>query len=440
MVAKEINKRAPVKSKLLGLCLSYSIFMIVYNFSGWYAANTAGVGSFVFDFEHNMPFLSWMIIPYMSSGLLFIGLFFLCSYQDELVLFIKRIIFITIISGLFFILFPLRFSFIKPEIYSPFLSFFYQFLSTWDTNYNQAPSLHISYACLFWSVIRQKLVGKWKIVAGIWLLIMSISTLTIYQHHFIDILAAIFLVCITLLLFPGTKKRNTTIGILYFILSLSFSLIALLIYQYINRYGLLILWISLTLFLVGIAYIQSNSRFLKQKDGTIHLINKLVYFPYIISYKIMRRFFCKNAKIPVIEIFPQILVGAMLKSGQVAEFNIDRRTIVIDLSAELEENSTIRKITTYYSCPILDLGSAKKEAIESILHMLSKIYAGLKPTEKVYIHCSMGYSRSIYIATLFMSEQLDINTEDAIRFVRQQYPNAIFPHYLLNIGLKQQKI
>lgn len=433
MVAKEINKRATIKDKLWGLCISYVIFLILYNLSGWYASNTEGVGSFVFDFEHNIPFLPWMIVPYMSSGVLFIGVFFLCSYQDELVLLIKRINFITIVSGLFFILLPLRFSFIKPETDNPALGFLYQFLNTWDTNYNQAPSLHISYACIFWSVIRHKLTGKWKLTAGIWLLIMSISTLTIYQHHLIDIIAALLLVCITFLIFSDTKKRNHSIGIIYFILSISFSLIALLIYQYINSYGLLILWISVALFLVGIAYIHSNTRFLKRKDGSIHILNKIVYFPYIFTYKIIRLFFCKNAKHPITEIFPQIFVGAMVNSKQAAELNIDSRTIVIDLSAEMEENNSVRKQATYYSFPMLDIGTSSKEDIESILQLISKIYTDIKSDEKVYIHCLMGYSRSIFIATLFMRDQLNISTEEAIILVRKKYPNAIFPQYLLDL-------
>ena len=210
MVAKEMNDKATNKEKFFGLIFCYILFLIIYNFTGWYASNHSEAGSFVFGFEYDIPFLSWMIIPYLSSGLLFAVVFFLCSYRKDLRLLIKRISFITIASGLFFILFPLRFSFARPDVEFPVLNFFYEFLNTWDTNYNQAPSLHISYACMFWLVFCRELGGIWKIIAGIWLLMMGVSTLTIYQHHLIDIIAALFLVCATVVIFPDTKTKSNT--------------------------------------------------------------------------------------------------------------------------------------------------------------------------------------------------------------------------------------
>jgi membrane-associated phospholipid phosphatase len=212
MVAEEIKNKPTLKAKFLWLGISYIVFLIVYNLSGRYASNLTEVRSFVFQFEYHIPFLSWMIIPYMTSGLLFIVIFFLCSYREEFILLVKRINFITIVSGICFLVYPLRFSFVKPEVDSSFLHFFYQFLNVWDTNYNQAPSLHISYACVFWSVLRQELRGKWKGIAGIWLVIMGISTLTIYQHHLIDIIAALLLVCVTFIIFPGNRNYHKPDG------------------------------------------------------------------------------------------------------------------------------------------------------------------------------------------------------------------------------------
>ncbi|MDH6310519.1 protein-tyrosine phosphatase/membrane-associated phospholipid phosphatase [Dysgonomonas sp. PFB1-18] len=437
MVAKEIDGKATIRAKLGGLCLSYILFLIIYNFCGWYASNLEHVGSFVFRFENNIPFLAWMIVPYMSSGLFFALIFFMCSGQKELLLLTKRINFVTIVSGLFFIILPLKFTFTKPEIDSPILRFFFQFLNTWDTNYNQAPSLHISYACIFWSVLRKELYGKWKTIAAVWLLLMGISTLTVYQHHLIDIIAALLLICITLLLFPERKDRNYYIGIIYLITSILFAVTALLIYQYISGYGLILLWLSITLLLVGVAYVTSNHRFLKREDGTINILKKVIYLPYTAIYKAFRLFFCKNEKHPVTEIYPRVFLGPILNRKQADKFNINDKTIVIDLSAELEENKAIRQKATYYSFPILDIGVAEKEYIDSILKTLSVLYTNMDSDQKIYIHCLMGYSRSVFITTIFIRDLLNIDTPEAIDMVRKNYPYAIFPQYLLDLTIKK---
>lgn len=208
MDTKEIERKATLPEKVVSVCISYILFLALYGFSGWYASSLSEVGSFVFDFECHIPFLPWMIIPYMSSGAFFIGVFFLCSSHKQLLLFTLRTNLLTILSCLLFVLFPLRFSFAKPAVDSPFLAFFFQFLNTWDTPYNQAPSLHIGYACLFWTVIRQELKGGWKVAAGVWLLLMAVSTLTVYQHHLIDIITALLLVGIIL-----SQFKTTTISV-----------------------------------------------------------------------------------------------------------------------------------------------------------------------------------------------------------------------------------
>ncbi len=427
-----MSKNVTIVEKICWLCLSYVIFFLVYNFCGWYASNASSVDSFVFKFEYHIPFLPWMIIPYMSSGLFFALVFFLCSSKNELRLLTKRINFVTIVSGLFFILFPLKFTLTKPEVTNSFYNFCFQFLNKWDTIYNQAPSLHISYICIFWSVIRKNISGKWKLIIGIWLLLMGISTLTVFQHHLIDIIPALILICITFIIFSEKDKRNEHIGMVYFFFSSLSTLIALLIYHYFSNFGLLILWISTTLFLVGLAYLHSNAKFIKRANGTISIINKIIYFPYIIVYKIIWKYFRKNSKHPIIEILPQVFVGARLSSKDVIDLSIDASMTVIDLSAELEENKIIRKNCRYFSFPLLDIGAINQKEIEEILDLVSEKYTNIKLDEKIYIHCLMGYSRSIFIGVLFLKRQLNINIKEAIDIVKEKSPQVVLPEYLLN--------
>jgi protein-tyrosine phosphatase len=425
-----MDNKVSLHKRLSYLLLSYILFLIIYNFSAWYALHFEKSDSFVFSFEKHIPFVPWMIIPYMTSGLLFTLVFFFCSSEKDLMLLTKRINFTTIVSGLFFILFPLKYSFIKPQQDFGLLNYFYQFLITWDSNYNQAPSLHIGYACIFWAVINKEFKSGWRILLLGWILLLGISTLTVYQHHLIDIVTALLLSCLTFFIFPENKDRNYQIGAVYFFISLLFSLAALLI-QHTTNYGLLLLWICIVLFLVGCAYMNSNSRFLKTKDGSITILNKIIFFPYLFMYKIIWLFCRKKSSHPVSEIIPQVYVGARLNSKQASSF-INERTYVIDLCAEAEENKYTRQKSQYFSFPLLDIGSVKKDELETLSNLLTSIYGSIKPDEKIFIHCLMGYSRSVFITTLFIKNQLNIQIDEAAAIVTQKHSQSIFPKYLLD--------
>ncbi|MFB9077212.1 dual specificity protein phosphatase family protein [Flavobacterium procerum] len=426
-----MDKKVSMTKRFSLLLLSYTLFLIIYNSSAWYALHFEKSDSFVFSFEKYIPFISLMIIPYMTSGLFFTLVFFFCSSEKDLMLLTKRLNFTTIVSGLFFFLFPLKYSFFKPDSDFGILNHFYQFLVTWDSNYNQAPSLHIGYACIFWSVINKEFKSGWKTIVKVWILLLGISTLTVYQHHFIDIITALLLSCVTFFVFPENKERNYRIGIVYFFTSLLFLLGAALSVESEIIYGILSLWISIVLFLIGNAYSNSNSQFLKKKDGSINILNKIVFFPYLITYKIIWLYFRKKSEHFASEILPQVYLGARLKSNQATNF-IDAKTYVIDLCAETEENKYVRENANYFSFPFLDIGSIKREEQQIVLNILSSLYETIKPDEKIFIHCLMGYSRSVFFTTLFVKNQLNIEIDEAITIVTQKHSQSIFPKYLLD--------
>jgi hypothetical protein len=255
--------------------------------------------------------------------------------------------------------------------------------------------------------------------------------LTVFQHHFIDIITALLLSCVTFFIFPENKNRNYRIGLVYCFFSLLFSLTALLIYQYISNFGLWILWISLAVFLVGTAYYNSNPRFLKKEDGSINFFKKIIYSPYLFTYRTIWRFARKNTINPVTEIVPQIFIGAKLNAKQAKAF-INEQTYIIDLSAEAEEIDFIRHQSKYFSKPLLDIGSIKDEELETIVHLLKEIHSNIKPDEKIFIHCLMGYSRSVFITVYFLKELLNIKLEEAIEIVTKKHSQSIFPKYLIN--------
>ena len=143
-----IKKKLKIQSFFLMLA-SYFVFIFLYQSSGIYISKLNDVPSIYMRWEKNIPFISWLIIPYMSSGIFFIAIFFMCKTKERLYWLVKQINIITITSTIIFFLFPLQFAFEKPEVNNRVIGFLFKNLSELDTIFNLCPSLHISYAIIF---------------------------------------------------------------------------------------------------------------------------------------------------------------------------------------------------------------------------------------------------------------------------------------------------
>ena len=104
------------RSKALVVSAGLSIlFLIVYGSCNWSSSRRANVGTFYFEWEREIPFVSFFILPYMSIDLFFIVAPFLCRTDRELSVLAKRIAVAIIVAGICFLLLPLRFAFPRPH-------------------------------------------------------------------------------------------------------------------------------------------------------------------------------------------------------------------------------------------------------------------------------------------------------------------------------------
>lgn len=191
MDAKRDQQLAKMKGYAALACTFF--FIIIYGGSTIYAKTQADAGSLVFPFEKYIPFIPWMVVPYMTSGLFFMWVFFWCETHEQLLVYTKRFAFATLVAGICFVLFPLKNSFIRPQSNSLAVAGFEKFILHFDSPYNQAPSLHVTYAVLFWTVIKTKFNTNVRFGLGIWLILMILATVLVYQHHVIDVLSGLLL-------------------------------------------------------------------------------------------------------------------------------------------------------------------------------------------------------------------------------------------------------
>lgn len=417
MDEKRLNK---VGKQLLVAIYCLLLFQLTYPFTAAYASSLAAVPSFVFDFEQHIPFIPWMILPYMSSGLFFCLVPFYCGQKKELLCYAKRYTFITLIAVLCFLLVPLRFSFDRPQVENPLFTIFFSFLTEYDSPFNQAPSLHVAYACLFWSVLRRRFNGWKKIILGIWILMMGLGTLTVYQHHVIDLLTACILVQFSFILFPNAIEQSAqrvAIANSYYLIGWVFTLLALLCEEYV--FSLIVFaWIALVCFAIGYSYQRNNTGFLKDHLGRIPLIKKVFYAPYQFAYWLMWRFFRKRNNPPLMELLPRCYVGPRLSDSELVALGLSRDLVVFDLAAELEEVKLLGAMRKYYSLPLLDIAEVDVDYAHEIIDAMLSAYRNLDEHENMIIHCTMGYSRSMIFAILMTREFLSLDLNNAIDHVK----------------------
>ncbi|TZG00075.1 phosphatase (plasmid) [Chryseobacterium panacisoli] len=424
------EKRLTVQQKLYALILCAIVFMMVYNFAAWYLTTLDEIPSFVFGFEKYIPFIPWSIIPYMTSGIFFCSVFLFCQNKEQLKILTQRMLFVTIIAGVCFLLFPLKFSLPKPEINSSFPGYSFRFLKAFDSPFNQAPSLHIAYAFIFWSVFRNLKRGRTLLL--FWLILLGISTLTTYQHHCIDIITGSILAHLSFIIFHYRKNdflyRNFQVANLYFLLGWIIILTALMINQFFGNIGLFLLWPGTMVILIGYHYQKNNIYFLKDKKGNISWIKKIFYFPYLLLYWIFWKFFRKN-KIPV-EVLPGLYISSRPDQETLKNFGITQTTLVYDVSAEMEELFNIKDTAVYHSVPFLDIGTLDIHETQKLISEITKKYKQLPSDGKILIHCTMGFTRSSVIVILVIKNILSLPLTEAITIMKTHNKHAVIHTYL----------
>src|SRR2546429_6760475 len=111
--ARSLNHRVSVsRPKAFAVSAGLSVlFLVVYSGCNWITGQRGYVGSFYFQWERAIPFIPFMILPYMSIDLFFVAAPFICRTDEDLRVFSRRVIFSILIVCLFFFVFPLLFFF-----------------------------------------------------------------------------------------------------------------------------------------------------------------------------------------------------------------------------------------------------------------------------------------------------------------------------------------
>lgn len=189
-------------------------FYVSYGLSNWLASQHRDVPVIVFSWEHDIPFLAWTVVPYLSMHVLFALSFYACRNRAELDVHAKRLLTAQTIAVACFIIFPLRISFPRPPAIDGF-GFLFDVLHILDMPFNQAPSLHIATTTILFDLYTRTL-PRWTVLLTIsWSLLVAASVLTTYQHHFIDVPTGFLLGLLCMWIWPpeGGNRLVTSLRV-----------------------------------------------------------------------------------------------------------------------------------------------------------------------------------------------------------------------------------
>lgn len=236
-----------------------------------------------------------------------------------------------------FLLWPLRYSFVRPETGGVF-GWLFAVLLGFDKPFNQAPSLHIVLLVVLWVRYAQHLCGVWRWLLHAWFALIGVSVLTTYQHHFLDIPTGLAVGWLCVWMWPeriaapfararfARDLRRWRLAVMY----LAGALVSAALALWSGGAGLWLLWIALALLLVALNYaLLGPGGFQKRSDGRLSLAARWLYAPYLMAAWCNSRLWTRRAPSPR-AVCDGVWLGRIPLPGQ-----RDERAAVVDVSAEL---------------------------------------------------------------------------------------------------------
>jgi hypothetical protein len=394
---------------LLWLALLGPFFFLSYGFANWVASHRAYVPSVVFGWELRTPFLPWTIVPYWTSDLLYVVSLMVCTSRWEVNMQAKRLLAAQLISVACFLVFPLHCVFERPETHG-FFGWLFTVLLGFDKPYNQAPSLHVSLAVILWSRFAAHLNGFWRNAMTAWLVLIVLSTMTTYQHQFLDLPTGALAGLLAIALFPDRegelrltaqrRLQRTRLAIFY----LSGSVLATAAAFKLEGFGWIFLWPAAAVLVVAIAYAADRPGIF------LHPVIRVITAPYIVAAWLNSRLWTATDA-PAQEIVDGVWLGRAPGwfGKQAAKF-----ASVVSLAPELPVRG--------HEVPMLDLVTPN----EYQLWEAAAVIEALREHRPTLVSCALGYSRSaLTVAAWMVSTGRATSLQHAIALVRRRRPRVV---------------
>ena len=423
----EIKVR-PWKLAIGWLAFLGPFFFVTYGLANTWTSRLPNVNSIVWEWEKQIPFVPWTILPYMSIDAFYALSLFICTSRTELNTHAKRLLSATLISITGFLLFPLKFSFIRPPT-EGFNKALFDVLTGFDKPFNQAPSLHISLLMLLWAKYMRHTHSTMHWFIHSWFALIGLSVFTTFQHHIIDGMTGAMVGIFCFYIFPDIPTNPAHSLVIHQRCSQSLklqqrylisSLVCFVLAFYYRRWAWLFIWPGLSLFLVSLAYGHFGTRIFQKHQGKLSWSAYILLLPYHLSAWLSSRWFTCNIPASA-EIIPGIWIGRIPSSADLIKL---KPQSIVDLTAEFHSSKASRS-HHYRSIPMLDLIVPTPDQLQHAIENLEALYL-LHLNRPILVHCALGYSRSaMVVAAWLLYRKFALNPESAIKIIRTARPQIV---------------
>ena len=410
-----MSRRAAIRSAQLSL-----LFLAVYGGCNWIAAQRTDVGTWYFAWEQHIPFVPWMIVPYLSIDAFFVVAPFLCRDRKELRLYSQRMAAAILVAGTCFLLVPLRFAFERPPA-DGWPGALVDGFASLDRPFNLFPSLHVALAVMLADVFQRHTKGALRVALTAWFVLVVISTMFVYQHHVIDVAGGLLLAGYV---FYGLRaadaqratSRSVRMATYYLVGAVTCGMLARVMWPW----GVFLLWPAMSLVLVGSGYVGVGPAVFYKSNGTLARSAWFVLWPCLVGHWLSHACYRRQCR-PYDELAPGVWIGRRLTRGEATIAINQGVTSVLDLAAELDEVAAFRRLR-YRSLPILDLTAPTMEQLdEGVRFLRAESRRGI-----VYVHCKIGYSRTAAFAAAYLLATRRVRTADeALARLRRVRPSIV---------------
>lgn len=175
-------------------------FIPAYFGTGFLTEGTTRTLALYLPAEVQIPFVSWMIVPYLSLYTLFLLPLFHMTAPEMRIL-TRQSILCLLVAGLCFLMFPARLGYRAVEI-SDWTAPFFDTIRALGARHNLAPSLHVAFTSLIVLGVWHCASRPWQALYMSWFALLAISTLLVHEHHLIDVVTAVALALLARRIFP----------------------------------------------------------------------------------------------------------------------------------------------------------------------------------------------------------------------------------------------
>ncbi|MGQ0799491.1 MAG: phosphatase PAP2/dual specificity phosphatase family protein [Pseudomarimonas sp.] len=428
------HHRRPWRRATAWLLLLGPLFFLTYGWANDLAAARSDVGSIVFAWEQQIPFWAWTILPYWSIDAFYAISLYICRDRHELDRHALRLLTAQAIAVTCFVLWPLRFSFVKPDVDGVF-GLMFDALGAFDQPFNQAPSLHIVLLVLLWLRFGAHISAGWRWMLHLWAVLIGGSVLTTFQHHFIDIPTGVLAGFLCAWLWPmqvATPWRAARLARdparwrlagLYFSGAMVFAAVAVTT----SAAALWLLWPAVALLLVALNYAWIGAAgFQKQADGQLSHAARWLYAPYLLAARFNAWVWTRTLTCAV-EVADGVWIGRLADAARSPQSQP-----VIDVCAELPA-ARDGHVAAY---PMLDLVAADATTLTAAVNAIEH---ARREGDSVLVCCALGYSRSaLTVAAWLLRSGRAADVEAAVERVRAARPAVVLrePHRRLLAGVR----